>query len=117
MELDKRREVGVIIRDARIVKSLAEMFEADWAEAETPKGKIKTARGKSKDSETDRVNEVLMKELHPVAVTLKRAVKRVVAKAGDEAIQDENVKRTVKKIVKKAVKQAVKDVTQGRACA
>jgi len=117
MELDKRREVGVIIRDARIVKSLADTFEADWAEAERPKGKIKTAHAKEKNGDADRVNEVLMKELHPVALTVKRAVKKVVAKAGDEAIHDENVKRTVKKIVKKAVKQAVKDVTQGRACA
>lgn len=117
MELDKRREVGVIIRDARIVKSLADTFEADWADAESSKGKIKTAHAKEKNGDVDRVNEVLLKELHPVALTVKRAVKKVVAKAGDEAIQDESVKRTVKKIVKKALKQAVKDVTQGRACA
>jgi histone H3/H4 len=44
---------------------------------------------------------------------VKRAVKKVVAKAGDGAIHDDEVKRTVKKIVKKAVKEAVKEVTQG----
>src|SRR4029077_19966513 len=29
-ELDSRREVGVIVRDSKIVKGLVEAFEADW---------------------------------------------------------------------------------------
>ena len=116
MELDKRREVGVIIRDPKIVKSLADTFEKDWAGTEAIGHKIKAEPAKRKNGDADRVNEVLLKELHPVALTVKRAVKKVVAKAGDEAIRDEDVKRTVKKILKKAVKQAVKDVTQGAAC-
>ena len=32
LELDKRREVGVIVKDATIVKGLVETFEADWAQ-------------------------------------------------------------------------------------
>jgi phosphatidylserine/phosphatidylglycerophosphate/cardiolipin synthase-like enzyme len=32
-ELDERREVGIIIRDARLVKRLANVFEADWTRA------------------------------------------------------------------------------------
>jgi phosphatidylserine/phosphatidylglycerophosphate/cardiolipin synthase-like enzyme len=31
LELDARREVGIIVRDARIVKRLQEVFEDDWA--------------------------------------------------------------------------------------
>jgi phosphatidylserine/phosphatidylglycerophosphate/cardiolipin synthase-like enzyme len=33
LELDSRREVGIIVRDARIVKRLRDVFEADWAES------------------------------------------------------------------------------------
>jgi phosphatidylserine/phosphatidylglycerophosphate/cardiolipin synthase-like enzyme len=33
-ELDKRREIGVIVRDARVVKRMGEIFEADWAQTE-----------------------------------------------------------------------------------
>jgi phosphatidylserine/phosphatidylglycerophosphate/cardiolipin synthase-like enzyme len=31
LELDERREVGVIVRDAKIIKQMAAVFEADWA--------------------------------------------------------------------------------------
>jgi cardiolipin synthase len=30
-ELDERREIGVIVKDSRIVKRMTEVFEADWA--------------------------------------------------------------------------------------
>ena len=33
LELDGRREVGVIITDSRIAKKVASVFEADWAQA------------------------------------------------------------------------------------
>jgi phosphatidylserine/phosphatidylglycerophosphate/cardiolipin synthase-like enzyme len=32
LELDARREVGIIIREPKIVKRLQEVFEADWAQ-------------------------------------------------------------------------------------
>ncbi len=32
-ELDERREVGIVIRDARLVKRLANVFESDWTRA------------------------------------------------------------------------------------
>lgn len=41
-ELDKRREVGVLVRDARIVGELIRTFEADWAL--TDSGKATEAR-------------------------------------------------------------------------
>jgi phosphatidylserine/phosphatidylglycerophosphate/cardiolipin synthase-like enzyme len=31
IELDKRREVGMVVKDAKIVKELIETFESDWA--------------------------------------------------------------------------------------
>jgi phosphatidylserine/phosphatidylglycerophosphate/cardiolipin synthase-like enzyme len=31
LELDGRREVGLIARDAKVVKRITEVFEADWA--------------------------------------------------------------------------------------
>jgi len=34
-ELDKRREVGVVIRDASAARQLREVFESDWARAST----------------------------------------------------------------------------------
>lgn len=33
LELDERREIGIVIRDVRLVKRLAKVFEADWTRA------------------------------------------------------------------------------------
>ena len=37
LELDARREVGLIVRDADVVKRLQEIFEADWAKTDLGK--------------------------------------------------------------------------------
>ncbi len=37
LELEKRREVGVIVDDAKVVRQLAAVFEEDWATTETGK--------------------------------------------------------------------------------
>jgi phosphatidylserine/phosphatidylglycerophosphate/cardiolipin synthase-like enzyme len=37
-ELDERREVGIVIRDARLVKRLANVFQADWIRAKNGGG-------------------------------------------------------------------------------
>jgi cardiolipin synthase A/B len=44
-ELDERREVGIVIRDARLVKRLANVFVADWTRAKKG-GKKKKKRRK-----------------------------------------------------------------------
>lgn len=50
LELDNRREVGMIVTDSRIAKKMAAVFEADWAQtpeakqAEKPKGDRERAR-------------------------------------------------------------------------
>jgi cardiolipin synthase len=36
VEMDGRREVGVIVTDSRTVKKIQSLFESDWAEAATP---------------------------------------------------------------------------------
>lgn len=43
LELDLRREVGVIVRDAKVVKGIAEVFEQDWAKTEMGQKEIKAA--------------------------------------------------------------------------
>ena len=109
-ELDLRREVGLIVRESKIVKKLLATFEDDWnttgdanqqatKEVELPEVQKK---------EAEKVVAVLVHELHPLAATVKKAVKKVVAQAGEEVLHDKLVKSTVKRVVKKAVKQAVK---------
>jgi cardiolipin synthase A/B len=120
VELDSRREVGLIVRDARVVKTLIDTFESDWSAAGTAK-----AQAPSKDAgvaeapaaddvrvtpaEAKAAAQVLTKELAPLASSVKKAVRRAVASIGDEVLHDSDVKDTMKKVVKKAVKEAVKE--------
>jgi phosphatidylserine/phosphatidylglycerophosphate/cardiolipin synthase-like enzyme len=55
LELEKRREVGVIVTDQLVVRLMQEIFEKDWAQ--TPSGKKK----RKKDEKADRKEDKLAK--------------------------------------------------------
>ena len=95
-ELDSRRELGLIVQDAKAVASLVGTFEADWAGT---KGKKTPARPVT----------VLAKRLDPMAVSVRKAVKDAVAKAGKGGLGDKAARDTMKQVVKKAMKEGVKE--------
>ena len=113
-ELDSRRELGLIVRDSKIIKRLVDTFESDWAANQATKERKveneETAVVPNKD--TEKVTQILAQEMRPISVTLKKAVKKAVADAGEEAFEQTMVKKAVKKMVKKAVKDAVKEAAQ-----
>ena len=53
LELDGRREVGVIITDSRIAKKMQAVFETDWAHA-TETGAAAEAKGQEKEKEKEK---------------------------------------------------------------
>ena len=55
LELEKRREVGVIVTDKVVVRQMAEVFEKDWAQ--TPSGK----KRRKKEEKAERKEEKLAK--------------------------------------------------------
>jgi cardiolipin synthase len=113
-ELDSRREVGLIIRESKIVKQLIDCFESDWSSTDgATDSTMKKDETEVPKKHIVRATKVLAKELHPLEATVKKAVKKVVAEAGEDILADKRVKTTVKKMVKKAIKQAVKEVTNG----
>ena len=114
VELDSRREVGLIVHEPRVLKRLIDIFEADWASAERAgeHPAATAALAETAKIEVERAAAVLVKELHPVTVTVKKAVRKAVARAGEEVLKDKTVKNTVKKVVKKAVKEAVEEAAQ-----
>jgi phosphatidylserine/phosphatidylglycerophosphate/cardiolipin synthase-like enzyme len=124
-ELDFRRELGLIVRDAKAVAKIIDTFESDW----TPTGNKKVTKNTDiSDDAADAADDartgdisaadqkkavmVLNKELSPLAVSVKKAVRNAVAKVGDDVLSDKSVKDTMKKVVKKAVKEAVKEAVQ-----
>ncbi len=111
IELDSRREVGLIVRDGKILKQLTECFESDWTPTDAVSDDAKeTQAPEASKSDVQRAAKVLAKELQPLAASVKKAVKKVVSEAGEDIMGDKRVKSAVKKMVKKAIKQAVKEV-------
>ncbi|MGA9885170.1 MAG: phospholipase D-like domain-containing protein [Candidatus Acidiferrales bacterium] len=114
-ELDARREVGLIVRDAKIVNQLIATFQRDWKCATDQKAKRQADAAKEAEppkADTEQAIKLLTKELHPITTTVKKAVEKVVVQAGEEILEDGEVRATVKKVIKKAVKQAVKQAVQ-----
>jgi cardiolipin synthase len=108
-ELDSRRELGLIIQDAKAVKKMTETFESDWDPKRAKASKEATV---ASAKQSEKAVEALAKEMNPIVATVKKAVKRAVAKAGDDVLSDKDVKDTMKKVVKKAVKVAVQEAVQ-----
>jgi len=112
LELDSRRELGLIVTDAKVIKGIIATFESDWAGTEAAKTPLEPTVPKMDEKDLKKTAKVIAKELPQVATTVKKAVKRIVAQAGEEAFQDEKVQNTMKKAVKKAVKEAMKEVVE-----
>jgi cardiolipin synthase A/B len=103
-ELDSRREVGVIVRDSKVVSGVVNTFEADWAAKET----AETIR------DTPQVLKKKLKEmvekLSPLNPLVKEAVHEVVSKEGNAGLNKTDVKETVEKAVKEAVRERVQEM-------
>jgi phosphatidylserine/phosphatidylglycerophosphate/cardiolipin synthase-like enzyme len=102
LELDSRREVGIIFPNRAAVERLVQVFEEDWKsaqEAEVPAEKV-----------AKKVAKEVAKDLAPVAPLLEE----VAAKNGAKLeVDGRGLEETVKEAVKTAVRDAVHEaVTQ-----
>jgi cardiolipin synthase A/B len=110
-ELDLRREIGIVIRDVSVVKTLLATFEQDWVSTgfDEARDAVKSKAAVPPET-TDKANRALAKEMPPLRTTLKKAIKQAVTRAGKEALMNGDLKSTVKAAVKTAVKEAVKEM-------
>ena len=97
MELDSRREIGIVVRDSKVVKTLIGTFEKDW-------------KATGFDEARDAPKADAMTEMEPLKETLKKAIKQAVTEAGHEVEADGDLKAIVKEVAKKAVKEAVREM-------
>ncbi len=50
LELDRRREIGVIVRDPKVIKEFRSVFESDWQLTETAQQEAKAAKAEEKSA-------------------------------------------------------------------
>jgi cardiolipin synthase len=102
LELDSRREVGVIVQDAKVVSRLAEVFAEDWQHKEvTTTAAAKVAR---------KVAKALAQEMPPVAPVLHEMVREVAGTESGLEIDTVEVEGVVKEAVKEAVRETVENL-------
>ena len=111
LELDARREVGVIIDELSIVQQALAIFEADWHGVKH----VMSTDAATLASETESVDETptpMAPHSLPTALTVKEAVKEAIKSAIMEAIDESPSAKLVKEAVKEAAREAVREVTQ-----
>jgi phosphatidylserine/phosphatidylglycerophosphate/cardiolipin synthase-like enzyme len=110
MELDARREVGLIFRDKKIVARLLHTFEQDWELS------VKTVQKVADEDPTSKiakkVAKVVTRELPEVAPLVNGAVKEVVGDLKGVGLVPEDVEEIVKGAVRDAVREVVKDAVE-----
>jgi phosphatidylserine/phosphatidylglycerophosphate/cardiolipin synthase-like enzyme len=112
LELDERREVGLIFSDSRIVNRVRRTFEEDWELCERPDVQVVTEEVAPTAKIAKKVAKALTKELPPVGPLLDGVVKEVVGEGREVEIDPKEVEEIVKRTVKEAVKEVVRDVVE-----
>jgi phosphatidylserine/phosphatidylglycerophosphate/cardiolipin synthase-like enzyme len=107
-ELNSRREVGVIVRDSKVISGLIDTFEADWSAKETIESvaTLKAARHALKKN-----LKANMKKLSPLDPLVREALREVVSKTdGSATLTTREMKETVEKAVREAVRERVQEM-------
>jgi cardiolipin synthase A/B len=104
VELDERRELGVIVRGPKTMRRLVDTFDADWSAKELSDNPEATAK------DLKRAVKSAAAELTYLNPIVRQAVKDVVAKTGGEDLDPSEVQESIQKAVKEAVRERVQEI-------
>lgn len=110
-ELDARREVGIIVRDAKIVAALLKTFAGDWDQALDSKRRDTREDALPPSKVAKKVAKAVADELPPVAPVIDGVVQQI-GRAEGVALKVGDIAETVNEAVKDAVKDVVKDIVE-----
>ena len=102
LELDARREIGVIFRDASIIKDLCRVFQEDW-KASAP-AKEQEDRAAAPKKAIKKVARKVVKRLPLTPVAKKMA--KIISKKANVDLDKRQIHETVKELVEDVVKEA-----------
>jgi phosphatidylserine/phosphatidylglycerophosphate/cardiolipin synthase-like enzyme len=107
-ELNARREVGLIMRDGKVVSRMIDTFEADWAAKETIESAETTHAVRRELKKNLKAN---MEKLSPLDPLVVEAIQEVVSKTdGSATLNTKEMKDSVEKAVKEAVRERVQEM-------
>jgi phosphatidylserine/phosphatidylglycerophosphate/cardiolipin synthase-like enzyme len=108
LELDSRREIGVIFRDAKIAKKIAVLFERDWSAA---KKRTEPAQHIAPSKAAKKVAKAVAKNL-PMKPVVEQVVKAVHKKNGNRKLDAKQLQKAVESTMKQVVQKTVQDTTE-----
>ena len=113
LELDARREIGVIVHDTKVVNALVRAFEEDWNSTGSSKTAAPTEQPAAPVMRVARkAAKVVAEELPALAPVVEQAVQQVIGNAADVELDRKGVEATVKDAVKQAVKGVVAEIIE-----
>jgi cardiolipin synthase len=111
LELDARREIGVIFQDAAAIARMKEVFEEDWEHKSAGPGEELNPEVAAKVAK--KVAKTVAGELRPVAPVVEEAVRKVIGSNGGAIeVDGQEVESIVKEAVQEAVREAVENAVE-----
>lgn len=105
LELEKRREIGIIVNNAKIVRSLITIFEDDWKASDVADPKAEKKRVSAHVERTSRtITKAVSRKLTPVP--LVQEVVKTIEKEAKVEVDRREASEIVKGALRKAVKKA-----------
>jgi cardiolipin synthase len=115
LELDARREIGVIFRDGRAIKELARTFEEDWAASASKESVAEVRREEARSETSPRkiVKEVARSVARRAKVTpVVKKVAKAINKTADGDLSGRKIQKTVQEIVEDVVESTAIDAAK-----
>jgi cardiolipin synthase A/B len=113
VELDARREIGVFIRDSKVVNAMTRTFEEDWSSTETSKGRSEEETGGAPVAvAASRAAEEITKDLPRFSPVVEKVIQQIVGGETNVDLDNNEVEATVKDAVEEAVKGLVKEAVE-----
>lgn len=108
LELDSRREVGIIFRDPKAVAKLRAVFQDDWASKAEQREVGKAAEpNPAPEKVAKKVAKAYARDLDPVTPMVEMTVKEITGDDFPVQLNPAEIEETVKNAVKEAVREAV----------
>ncbi|HEY1271172.1 MAG TPA: phospholipase D-like domain-containing protein [Terriglobales bacterium] len=113
LELDARREIGVILNEPKVVNGIVKVFEEDWNQADVSKAQSDDeAVSPAVDKAAKQVAKDIARKLPPVGPVVEKVIEGVTRGANDIDVDHKEIEETVKGAVKAAVREAVQEVIE-----
>jgi len=118
LELDARREVGIIFRDPKVVGRLAKTFEEDWeAKEQAAAQPISAAETEQQDQASaakvaKKVAKAVADDMAPVKPVFELTLREMSGSVPETGVNHPEMEATVKQAVKDAVRQVVRDFVE-----